>query len=45
MNTLHNHINAKATGLKRAEREKGSPLTLIERQRILCEWYGVYFRF
>jgi len=44
MRTVHNDINAKATAIKRFEREKGSPATVLEKQIILLEWYGIYFK-
>jgi hypothetical protein len=45
MKTLHRHINAKATGIKRYEEKIGRKATVIEIQRVLLEWYGAYFKF
>jgi hypothetical protein len=45
MRNIHSYINAKATGIKRYERELGRKATVIEIQRVLLEWYGIYFRF
>lgn len=45
MRSIHKDINAKATSIKRFERENNRKATTIEKQRILLEWYDVYFKF
>lgn len=45
MRTIHRDINYKSRAITRFEKKKGEKSSLIEKQRILCEWYGVYFKF
>ena len=45
MRSIHIDINSKSTAIKRFERENNRKSTIIERQRILLEWYGIYFKF
>jgi hypothetical protein len=44
MRPVHSDINAKATAIKRFEREEGRKATMLDIQIIMLEWYGVYFK-